>query len=144
MSLIQRSSAACPRFAARVLTSSLTPVGLGFGRAGVGATMLARPTALPGLLGVDSATGNRVSWVVQMLGAREVALGLGTVAGLRSGDPRTGRTWLAAGLLCDAVDAVALAAAVRGKRVSTAPGVAVVGVALTAVAVAAAELSRGR
>ncbi|MDP9100756.1 MAG: hypothetical protein M3N21_01195, partial [Actinomycetota bacterium] len=56
---------------------------LSWGRAGIGAVMIAKPTSLPGVLGVDSASAGRVTWAVQMLGAREVALGVGSSMALR-------------------------------------------------------------
>ncbi len=119
----------------------LDPAGLGLGRAAAGVSMVTRPGLLAGAMGVDPQTAARTSWVVQMLGAREIAVGLGSVVGLR-GDRRTRRTWLSAGLLCDAVDAVALAAAVKGKRVGALPGAAVVAIATTAVVIQARPLLR--
>jgi hypothetical protein len=75
-----------------------------------------------------------------MLGARELALGLGTRVALRRGDDRVAGLWLAAGLLCDAVDAVVLTAAVARGRVSSRTGAALVAVAAGATALEAAEL----
>ena len=113
---------------------------LAWGRAGAGTVMLARPTALPRLLGTDSATAARTGWAVQMLGAREVALGLGTVVALRRDDARSSRTWLAAGVLCDAVDALVVGAATARGRVPAGAGLAVVAVALSAVGLGARDL----
>jgi len=115
---------------------------MSMGRVGVGLALLLRPRLVPGLLGVDSATSTRISWVLQMLGAREVALGVGSVVAGRSGDRRSARTWLVAGLCCDAVDALVVASAVGRGRLRGAPGAAVVAVAAGAVAVQAAELGR--
>lgn len=115
---------------------------LALGRAVVGVTLLTRPDLLPGLLGVDPPTSRRVSWVLQMLGAREVALGAGSAVAGRADGPAAHRTWLAAGMLCDAVDAVALAAAVGSGRVRRGSGLAVVVVAAGAVAVQADGLAR--
>lgn len=106
---------------------------LGLGRAAAGTTMLVRPGLLPRAVGGAGAP----AWLVQMLGAREVAVGLG---GARCAGP----AWLAAGLLCDAVDAVAVAGAIGRGRVRSGPGAAVVAVAVAAVAVQAAELARAR
>jgi len=104
--------------------------------------MLLRPTALGGLLGVDRTAAASTAFTVQMLGARELALGLGAWTSLRRGDSRASRLWLAAGLLSDAVDAVVLAGAVGRGRVRAAPGAAGVAVATAAAAVQAAALAR--
>ncbi|MBC7374260.1 MAG: hypothetical protein H7323_09750 [Frankiales bacterium] len=94
--------------------------------------MLVRPRLMPQTMGVDSASAAKTSWVVQMLGAREVALGLGTLAALRACDGRAARTWIAAGVLSDAMDVVAVGAAVATGRLSKAVGGAVVLTALGA------------
>jgi hypothetical protein len=127
--------------------SSTVLAQLALGRAAVGAVLLVRPRTLPDLLADDPAEGRQQSWVVQMLGAREVALGLGGAAALlapwRSGARSSdARSWLAAGLLCDAVDALAVAAAVGSGRVRAGTGGAVVAVAAAAVAVQAGALAR--
>ena len=75
-----------------------------------------------------------------MLGAREVALGLGTLVALRRGDARAARTWLAAGVLCDAVDVLAVGAATARGRVAAPAGLATVAVALSAVGLGARGL----
>lgn len=104
--------------------------------------MLTRPTLVPTSLGVDSATAQRMSWAVQMLGAREVALGMGAVLASRSGGRRAARLWLLGGLLSDAVDAMAVARAVGAGRLSTVTGGGMVAVAATAAGIQARELSR--
>ena len=116
-----------------LLDTLLSVERLALGRAAAGTAMLARPTLLPGLLGVDSAAATRMTWSTQMLGAREVALGLGTWAALRRGDDRASRLWLLAGLLSDAVDAVAVGAAAAKGSVSKVTGAGVVAVAGSAV-----------
>jgi hypothetical protein len=110
-------------------------------RIGSGVTMLVRPRTLPTLLGMHSASTARIGWAVQMLGARDLALGLGTVHALRY-DARASRTWLAAGLLCDTIDALVLAAAAGRGRVSRPVAAAVVVLAAAAVAVQAGDLRR--
>jgi len=117
---------------------------LALGRAAVGVSMLARPTLLPRLLGVDSATATRMAWSSQMLGAREVALGLGTWTALRQQNPRAARLWLMAGLLSDGVDALAVGAAAAGGRLNRLAGAGVVAVAGGAVAAQVAALSEAR
>jgi hypothetical protein len=114
---------------AQVLSGALSVERLALGRAAAGVSMITRPTMLPGLLGVDSAAATRMAWSTQMLGAREVALGLGAFVALRRGDSRGARLWLMAGLLSDAVDALAVSAAVARGRVSKATGIGLVGVA---------------
>jgi hypothetical protein len=116
-----------------LLDQALSVERLSLGRAAAGVSMLTQPRMLPGLLGVDSAAAARMSWSTQMLGAREVALGLGTFVALRKGEPRAARLWLMAGLLSDAVDALAVGAAVARGRVSKITGTAVVGIAAGAV-----------
>jgi len=112
---------------------------IALGRAGAGASMLVRPRTLPTMLGLDSASTARISWVVQLLGARDLALGLGAAQALRH-DARAGRTWLAAGVLCDAVDALVLAAAAGRGRVSRPAAAVVVVAAAAAAAVQARDL----
>jgi hypothetical protein len=122
---------------ARLLDRLRDPRGLAFARTAVGVTMLTKPGALPALLGVDRATRERMGWVVQMLGAREVALGVGALSA------RTEvRLWLAAGLLSDAVDALAVGAALRRGRVNAPTAAAMVGVAAGAAAIQADALRR--
>lgn len=128
---------------AAAAAAAVTPSRLSLSRAGVGTVLLLRPTALAGPLGVDRPAAESTAWVAQMLGVRELALGLGTWTSLRRGDARASRLWLAAGLLSDAVDAVVLAGAVGRGRVRTTPGAAVVAVATASAAVQAAALSQG-
>ena len=120
-----------------LVTRLLRPRPVSAGRTLVGVSMLARPTALPVLLGVDPQACASTAWVVQMLGAREVALGLG---GLVKGDS----AWLAAGVLCDATDAAALLLAVRAGTVGSKAGGAVVAVAGLATLSGLSGLVNGR
>jgi hypothetical protein len=120
-----------------LLQQLLDPRRLAIGRTAVGVSMLTRPGLIPGLLGVDRATRERMGWVVQMLGAREVALGVGA---LRSRQER--RLWLAAGVLSDAVDALAVAAALGKGQVKTSTGAPMVLIAAAAAAIGAGGLRR--
>ena len=105
------------------------------GRVALGVGMLARPEALPRLLGVDTATARRMSWLGRMFGAREVALGAGLrLAGRRGGGERD---WLVGAALSDAADAAAFAGAVRSGVVRPALGGALV---LAAAATAGTEV----
>jgi hypothetical protein len=92
---------------------------LALGRVLAGAGMLARPELLPRLAGVDAATAARVAWLGRMLGAREVALGAGTLVALRrgSGAESGAGSWLLGSALSDAVDAVAFGGAVARGHV---------------------------
>ncbi|MDX6287277.1 MAG: hypothetical protein QOG53_2762 [Frankiales bacterium] len=86
-------------------TRARLPVTLGVLRSALGATMLVRPMLLPRPLGVDRITADRISWLVRMLGARDLALGVGTlVATRRGGLP----PWLVLAGAADTVDALAL------------------------------------
>lgn len=126
----------------RAVAAALTPAQLSLGRAGAGAVMLVRPRTLGRLLGVERAALAPTGFAVQMLGARELALGLGTRAALRRGGPAA-QGWLLAGLLCDAVDAVVLAGAVGRGRVSNGAGAAFIAIATTSAAGQAAALADG-
>ena len=114
---------------------------LGAVRVGLGLAMLARPLLLPRPLGVDSLTASRVDWLVRMAGARDLALGAGTLAAVRSGGVRT---WLLACAASDTADAVILTQAVRRGRVGRIMGggaalSAVVAVALGAVSIVTSD-----
>ena len=121
-----------------MLTQLLDPRGLGLGRTAVGVTMLTRPGLVPSLLGVDEASRQRTEWLVQMLGAREVALGVGSLLARKER-----RLWHAAGLLSDAVDAVAVSLALSKGRVRSSTGAGFVLVAVTAAAVGAKAAYKG-
>ena len=140
MPLLTRTAPTTRRSVLQAAADRVSPEHLAVGRAGAGAVMVVRPKALPRLLGVDSATATRVGWSVQMLGARELALGLGTLAALRGPGSRASRTWLAAGVLCDAVDVLAVSGALLRGRVSKGSGGLVLAVAAGAVALGARAL----
>lgn len=125
----------------RLAVTALTPSRLALGRAGLGVALVAAPARSVALLGTDAGAARAASWTAQMLGAREVALGLGTAVALRRPDRRAARLWVAAGLLCDAVDALAVARAAGRGDVHRATGVAVTGVAVAAVTLEAAVLA---
>ncbi len=122
MPLLTRTSTPRPS----TVLAAATPARLAVGRTGAGVVMLARPRLVPQTMGVDSASAAKTGWVMQMLGAREVALGLGTLAALRSRDSRAARTWVQVGVLCDGIDALAIGTAIARGRVSKAIGGAVV------------------
>ena len=105
-----------------VVLTATAPDTLGAVRTGVGTVMLLAPHVLPQLLGVDAAARARTSWLVQMLGVRELALGIGVLAADRSGGARP---WAVASSACDLVDAVVVGAAVRRGAVHPSWGSAV-------------------
>ena len=122
------------------LSRQATPTRLSLGRCVAGSVMALRPSLVPTSLGVDPVSAGRTAWAVQMLGARDLALGVGTLVALRRGDTRGARVWLLAGLFSDAVDAVAVSAAIGRGTVRPAPGAVTVATAVTAVAVGASAL----
>ena len=121
------------RDAARAATS---PRALASVRTGIGTVMLLVPDVLPQVLGVDAESRARTTWLVQMLGVREVAMGAGVLSGDRTG----ARALALAGSACDVVDALAIGAAVRRGVVSRPWGGAV---AVSALAAGLVGLARG-
>ena len=110
------------------LSSRPALAGAGLLRAGIGAALMARPAALPKAMGVDAVTARQVGWVTAMVGARDLALGVGLVAAVRRrSDPRP---WLAAAAFSDAVDAVAFSAALARGRANPVVGAGSAGIAL--------------
>ena len=83
------------------------PTSLATVRTGIGAVMLLAPQLLSQVLGVDAASRARTSWLVQMVGAREVAMGAGLLAADRSG---TARAWALAGAASDLADGLVVGA----------------------------------
>lgn len=106
-------------------------------RLGVGVSMLAAPTSMPRLLGVDRGSAERVAWLARMGGARELALGAGTLHALRRGEGT--RPWLLGSAVCDAVDAVVLGAAAGRRQVHPVLGFAVAAVAAASAAASALD-----
>jgi hypothetical protein len=103
---------------------------LGACRLAVGGAFLAFPVASVRLLGVDSASAARMSWLARMAGVRDLAIGAGILgAGVARRGPVSA---LLASALVDAADAAFVAIAARDARVDRVRGLA------TAVAAAAA------
>jgi hypothetical protein len=86
---------------------------LGAGRAAFAAGILAAPVLSIRLLGVDTATAQRVTWLTRMMAVRDAALGVGTVLSARTGGATP---WLVGGAVSDLVDAVVLAGALKQGR----------------------------
>lgn len=105
------------------------------GRVSAGVVLLVRPTLLPRLLGVDSATARRLSWLGRMAGARDLALGVGQLQAAATGAPTSG--WVVAGAACDTADAVVLSEAASRGHVRRTTGVLMAASALVCAACAA-------
>jgi hypothetical protein len=71
-----------------------------------------------------------MGWAVQMLGAREIALGGGALVARQDR-----RLWLLAGILSDTADAVAVVRSVRARSVHPVSGAGLVAIAVSAAAV---------
>jgi len=110
-------------------------VSLGALRCLVGAALLADPPRLARLLGVDTVTARQTGWLASMVGGRDLALGVGSLLAVRRGKGLD--SWLAAQALADGADAMAVAAAVRSRRVAAPMGAAVVVCAVVGAALAA-------
>lgn len=97
---------------------------IGLARTGLGVSLLVAPVPLIRMLGIDTGTVQRMAWVTRLAAARDVALGLGTVAALRDGANRSedAARWLAIGAAADAADTVILTAALRAGRYGTVRG----------------------
>jgi hypothetical protein len=89
---------------------------LAAGRAVFAATMTAAPVFSARLLGADTATAQRVTWLTRMMAVRDGALGAGGVAAARRGGAAPA-PWLLGGAVSDAVDAIVIAAALKQGRV---------------------------
>ncbi|PZS15368.1 MAG: hypothetical protein DLM57_12890 [Pseudonocardiales bacterium] len=118
---------------------------VGAGRAAIGAIFLAAPVSSVRLLGLDTATATRVTWLARMTAARDGVLGAGTLVSSARREGAGG--WLLAGSVSDAVDAVVLVAAlrdgkVRGRRAQAITAGAI-GAALAAAAAAVDVVRHG-
>ena len=130
-------------FSARLPTARTVGLCIGAGRVAIGAVFLAAPVTSVRLLGLDTATAARITWLARMTAVRDTVLGAGTV--VSSGRQQGAAGWLCAGAVSDTVDAVVLAAALREGRLRgwrpQAIAVGAVGAAAIT-AVAAADLAR--
>jgi hypothetical protein len=90
---------------------------LAAGRALIGASIVATPVRSARMFGADTATAQRVTWLTQMMGVRDSAIGVGGLAAARSGGAPAVTGWLLVGAVSDAVDALALGAALKRGRV---------------------------
>jgi hypothetical protein len=121
--------------AARRTVFEPTRMGLALGavRLGVGVGFLAAPVASTRVLGLDSATAKRITFLARMAAVRDLVLGAGTVASARQ--PNALRTWVAAGAAADLGDAILITAAIRSRVAGGLPAVAITASAAGAAAV---------
>jgi hypothetical protein len=113
----------------KALTRSAIP--LAAARTLVGAVVFARPTLLATSLGVDAITAERTAWIARLFAGRDLALGVGAVAGSRGCQ--------IAACASDASDLLAVVAAIKAGHVRPTPAIlAAVTAAGAAVAGAAA------
>jgi hypothetical protein len=119
----------------RLLAPDAIARSIGLGRLLLGGGFLIAPVASTRVLGVDTATAKRVSFLAQMMAARDMAIGAGTAASSTGGRNPAG--WLLAGAVADATDAVVIAGALKSGRARGPVAGGIVGgaVALSAVAV---------
>jgi hypothetical protein len=86
---------------------------LGVTRIVIGLGLMVSPVGLARGLGIDEPTAKRVGWLARIAGARELAIGLGTLRAWHRKEPLAG--WVAAQAISDGTDAVAFAVtAARG------------------------------
>ena len=111
---------------------------VGAGRVLLGVGFLLAPTVSVRVLGVDTGTAKRMRFLARMTAARDIGIGVGTLAAGPGGDAAP---WLLAGALADITDGVVIAAAMRTgvTRGVSAAGIAVGAVATGAVSVWAAR-----
>lgn len=112
---------------------------IGLARAGLGASLLAAPVPVIRLVGIDTATARRMAWVTRLAAARDLALGLGTVAAVRdAGAGRDAARWLAIGAAADLADTAILTAALRAGRFGRIRGSVMIAAAVGGAALGAA------
>jgi hypothetical protein len=107
------------------------------GRVAIGLAMLVAPRTTARNWAGPGAADRSVSLLTRALGAREVALGGGTILALERGEPA--RRWVLAGVLSDSVDAVAALFALRSIGVRRALPTLAVATAAAAVGLSAAD-----
>jgi len=93
---------------------------LGITRLAIGAGLIIGPAGLGKALGLSDDDAKAAGWLARLAGAREIAIGLGTLDAWRSGRPVDG--WVAAQGISDASDAVAFATVAMQGKVSWARG----------------------
>ena len=100
-----------------MIPSAVVPA-LGLTRVVIGAGLLINPSGLGKALG--SSQPQETATIGRLLGAREIAIGLGTLVAWRRGHSTA--AWIAAQSISDASDTVAFAVSAMSGRVSPARG----------------------
>jgi hypothetical protein len=113
------ASRVASRFTLRRLVFGLAMMLLGIVRSIIGVVMIGCPSRLATTLGVEAAAAERTGWLSQMVGAREIGIGLGGLKAVRQGE-NVG-LWCAAAALADSADALSVAAALRARQVRRGP-----------------------
>jgi hypothetical protein len=119
------------RFRPRTPSAGTAALLLGFGRVGIGVGFLAGPVTSVRVLGVDTATAKRMTFLARMTAGRDIVLGAGV---LLARTPRDRAGWVAAGAAADVVDCAAIAVGTK-QGVTGGPGAA--GITVGAAAAAA-------
>ena len=107
------------RRAMRPVPPSVVPA-LGLTRVVIGAGMIVNPAGLGKALGLSQERAREAGWLARLAGAREIGIGLGTIAAWRAGAPTAG--WVAAQAISDGSDAVAFAVSAAQGRISPTRG----------------------
>src|SRR5204863_7741313 len=76
----------------------LIAAGIGGGRIAIGVSFLSFPVTFLRLIGLDTASATRMTWLARIAGVRDVVLGAGTQVG--GGTGRDDASWLAPGAPC--------------------------------------------
>lgn len=126
----------------RIPEADALAVQLAAGRTAAGALILVLPVLSARLLGADSATAKRVSWLTRMMAVRDAAIGAGGLAAVRGKGSAT--PWIIAGAVSDTVDAIVLTEALRQGRAKGLTATAVVPLAAGAAAMGALTAFRLR
>jgi len=103
----------------RPVPSAVIPA-LGITRLVIGAGLIANPKGLGVALGLSEDAAKQAGWLARLAGAREIGVGLGTLAAWRTGAPTAG--WVAAQAVSDGSDAVAFAVVAAQGKISPARG----------------------
>ena len=103
----------------RPVPPSVVPA-LGITRVVIGAGMIVNPEGLGKALGLSQERAREAGWLARLAGAREIGIGLGTIAAWRAGAPTAG--WVAAQAISDGSDAVAFAVSAAQGKITPARG----------------------
>ena len=120
----------------------LIAAGIGGGRIAIGVSFLSSPITFLRLIGLDTASAARVTWLARIAGIRDVVLGAGTLVASVTGGDET--SWLLAGAACDAVDAVVTGVAARDRRIGRFRGALVTAGAIASAAAGVAAFATCR